>query len=252
MQIAYGVQTDVGLRRAQNEDSLCAVPDLGLFIVCDGMGGHNAGEVASRLAVQVIQKYLRDTRTDPHRPFIGDLDPHFSPQTNRLASAIRLANQAIYDAGRSQPGYAGMGTTVVSAMISDRVLSIAHVGDSRLYLIRAGAIQPLTADHSLVAEQVRRGLLTEEQAERSPDRHVLTRALGIDQDVEVELNEVHLAEGDDLLLCSDGLTGEVTPPDILRTIRSEREPQAACEQLVKMANAAGGHDNTTVIVITVR
>ena len=252
MQIAYGAQTDVGLRRAQNEDSLCADPDLGLFIVCDGMGGHNAGEVASRLAVQVIQKYLRGARTDPHQPLIGDFDPQLSPQTNRLASAIRLANQAIHDAGRNQPDYAGMGTTVVSAMISGQILSIAHVGDSRLYLIRAGAIQPLTADHSLVGERVRRGLLTEEQAERSPDRHVLTRALGIDQDVEVELNEIHIAEGDALLLCSDGLTGEVTPPDILRAIRLEQEPQASCEQLVKMANAAGGHDNTTVIVITVR
>ncbi|MGH7209481.1 MAG: Stp1/IreP family PP2C-type Ser/Thr phosphatase [Nitrospiraceae bacterium] len=252
MQIACAARTDVGLRRAQNEDSLCADPDLGLFVVCDGMGGHKAGEVASRLAVQIIQKHLRDARANTLQPIIGDSDPTFSPETNRLASGIRFANQAIYDAGRRQPDHAGMGTTVVSAVISGQVLSIAHVGDSRMYLIRSGAIQPLTADHSVVAERVRRGLLTEEQAERSPDRHVLSRALGIDQDVQVELNEIRLLEHDILLLCSDGLTSGVTPPEILGAILSEPEPQTACERLVKMANAAGGDDNTTVILITVR
>jgi PPM family protein phosphatase len=252
VQIAYGAQTDVGLRRAHNEDSLCADPDLGLFVVCDGMGGHNAGEVASRLAVQVIQKHLRESRANALQPINGDYDLAFSPQTNRLAGAIRLANQAIHEAGRRQPAHAGMGTTVVSAVISGQGLSIAHVGDSRMYLIRTGTIQPLTLDHSVVAEQVRRGLLTEEQAERSPHRHVVTRALGISQDVQVELNEVRLLEGDTLLLCSDGLTGGVKPPEILRAISSEQEPQAACERLVTMSNAAGGDDNTTVILITVR
>jgi len=118
MQIACGAQTDVGLRRAHNEDSLCADPDLGLFVVCDGMGGHKAGEVASRLAVQVIQKYLRESRANALQPIIGEYDPKFSPQTNRLASAIRLANQVINDAGRRQPDHAGMGTTVVAAVIS--------------------------------------------------------------------------------------------------------------------------------------
>ena len=252
MQIACAAQTDVGLRRAHNEDSLCADPDLGLFVVCDGMGGHKAGEVASRLAVQVIQEHLRELSANALQPIIGDYDPTFSPETNRLASAVRLANQAIHDAGRRQPDHAGMGTTVVSAVISGQLLSIAHVGDSRMYLIRSGVIQPLTADHSLVAERVRRGLLTEEQAERSPDRHVLTRALGISPDVEVELNEIRLLEGDALLLCSDGLTGPVKPPEILRAILSGEKPQAACERLVMMANAAGGEDNTTVILVTVR
>lgn len=252
MQIAYGAQTDVGLRRAQNEDRLCADPDLGLFVVCDGMGGHKAGEVASRLAVQVIQQHLRESRANALQPIIGDYDPTFTPQTNRLGSAIRLANQTIHDAGQSQPDHAGMGTTVVSAVISGQVLSIAHVGDSRMYLIRTGTIQPLTRDHSLVGEQVRRGLLTEEQAECSSNRHILTRALGISQDVQVEMNEIRLLEGDTLLLCSDGLTGGVKPPEILRAISSEQEPQAACKRLVTMSNAAGGEDNTTVILITVR
>ncbi|MGH7234961.1 MAG: Stp1/IreP family PP2C-type Ser/Thr phosphatase [Nitrospiraceae bacterium] len=252
MQIAYGAQTDVGLRRAHNEDSLCADPDIGLFMVCDGMGGHKAGEVASRMAVEVIQQYLREARANTLQPIIGDYDSTFSPQTNRLASASRLANQAIYDAGRSRPDHAGMGTTVVSAVIWGQILSIASVGDSRMYLIRGGSIQPLTADHSLVAEQVRRGILTEEEAERSPHRHVLTRALGIDQYVQVEVNEICLLERDALLLCSDGLTGGVRPPEILRVIGSEPEPQAACERLVTMANDAGGEDNTTVILITVR
>lgn len=252
MEIAYATQTDVGLTRAHNEDSLCADPDLGLFVVCDGMGGHNAGEVASRLAVQVIQNHLGESRANALQPLIGDSDPAFSPQTNRLASAIRLANQAIHDAGQSQPNYAGMGTTVVSAVISGQLLSIAHVGDSRMYLIRRGSIQSLTSDHSLVAEQVRHGLLTEQQAERSPHRHILSRALGICEDVQVELREIRLLEHDVLLLCSDGLTGGVKPPEILRAISAERELQAACQRLVTMSNAAGGEDNTTVIVITVR
>ena len=252
MQIACAAQTDVGLRRAHNEDSLCADPDLGLFVVCDGRGGHKAGEVASRLAVQVIQEHLRELSANALQPIAGAYDSAFSPQTNRLASAIRLANRAIDAAGRSQPDHAGMGTTVVSAVISGQILSIAHVGDSRMYLIRTGAIQPLTADHAQVAEQLRRGLLTEEQAERSPNRHILTRALGISPDVEVELNEVRLMEGDALLLCSDGLTGAVKLPEIRRAILSGEKPQAACERLVTMANAAGGEDNTTVILVTVR
>jgi protein phosphatase len=252
VQIACGAQTDVGLRRAHNEDSLNVDPELGLYVVCDGLGGSNAGEVASRLAVQVIQKHLRESRENAIQPIIGEYDPTFSPQTNRMASAIRLANQVINDAGRRQPDHAGMGTTVVSGVISGQVLSIAHVGDSRMYLIRGETIQPLTTDHSLVAEQVRRGLLTEEQAERSPHRHIVTRALGISQDIQVELNEIRLLEGDTLLLCSDGLTGGVKPPEILRAIRSEKEPQAVCERLVTMANAAGGEDNTTVILITAR
>ncbi|MEK7268733.1 MAG: Stp1/IreP family PP2C-type Ser/Thr phosphatase [Nitrospirota bacterium] len=252
MRIAYGAKTDVGLRRAHNEDSHCSDPELGLYVVCDGLGGRNAGEVASGMAVKVIREHLRESRQNTSLPIIGRYDPVFSPQTNRLASAIRLANQAIHDAGRIESDQAGMGTTVVAAVISDQILSIAHVGDSRMYLIRGDNIQPLTADHSVVADQVRCHMLTEEEAERSPLKHIVTRALGIDQTVQVELDEVQILAGDALLLCSDGLTLGVKPAEILRAIRREKEPQAACKHLVDMANAAGGEDNTTVILVTVQ
>ncbi len=252
MHIAVGAKTDVGLKRLHNEDNLCVDPEAGLYVVCDGMGGRNAGEVASRLAVAIIQKHIHEARQNANLPMVGVSDRQFSPLTNRLASAIRLANQAIRDAAKKQADQEGMGTTVVSAMLNGQVLSIAHVGDSRLYLIRGDTIKPLTADHSLVAEQVRRGMLTEEEAERSPQKNIITRALGIDDAVDVELDEIPLMPEDRMLLCSDGLTRGVKPAEILDVIRREKDPQAAAERLVERANAAGGLDNTTVILVSIR
>jgi len=252
MNIAVGAKTDVGLKRPHNEDYLCVDPEVGLFVVCDGLGGRNAGEVASRLAVEVIQKHVREAQRNANLPMVGAYDRQFSPSTNRLASAIRLANQAICDAATDQPDQEGMGTTVVSAILNGQTLSVAHVGDSRLYLIRGDTIEPLTADHSLVAEQVRSGMLTEEEAERSPQKNIITRALGIDAAVDVELDEVPLMQGDQLLLCSDGLTRDVKPAEILATVRQEKDPQAAAERLVELANAAGGLDNTTVILVSIQ
>jgi len=252
MSVAVGAKTDIGLRRPHNEDDLCVDPEIGLYVVCDGLGGRNAGEVASRLAVEVIQKHIREAWRNAHLPMVGANDRQFSALTNRLASAIRLANQAIRDAAKNHPDQEGMGTTVVSAILNGQVVSVAHVGDSRMYLIRGDTIEPLTVDHSLVAEQVRMGLLTEEEAERSPHQSIITRALGIDDDVDVELDEVPLAQGDRLLLCSDGLTRGVKPAAILEAVRRESDPQAAADRLVKLANAAGGLDNTTVILVSVR
>jgi protein phosphatase len=252
MNIAVGAKTDVGLKRPHNEDYLCVDPEVGLFVVCDGLGGRNAGEIASRLAVEVIQKHIREAQRNANLPMDGAYDRQFSPLTNRLASAIRLANQAIRDAAKDQPDQEGMGTTVVSAMLNGQMLSVAHVGDSRMYLIRGDTIEPLTADHSLVAEQIRRGMLTEEEAERSPQKNIITRALGIDDAVDVELDEVPLMQGDQLLLCSDGLTRDMKSAEILTTVRREKDPQAAAERLVELANAAGGLDNTTVILVSVQ
>jgi len=249
MDIAYGAKSDIGLKRTHNEDRFCIDPTLGLYVVCDGMGGHRAGEVASGLAVEVIQKHLLDGKQDAHAPIIGCYDAVFSPQTNRLASAIRLANQRIHCEAQYHPDYARMGTTVVSALISGQVLSFAHVGDSRLYLIRGEAMHPLTTDHSLVMEQVRDGLLTEAEAERSAQRHIVTRALGIDGTVDVELGELPIMHGDILLLCSDGLTRGVPPVEIVRAIHDQSDLQAASERLIALANAAGGEDNTTVILL---
>jgi len=252
MVIAVGAKTDVGLKRSHNEDNLCVDSGLGVFVVCDGMGGSNAGEVASRLAVETIQKHFREARDNANLPMIGTYDRQFSAKTNRLASAIRLANQSIRAAAKEDTGHEGMGTTVVSVALDGQALSIAHVGDSRIYLIRGAEIKPLTADHSLVAEQVRRGMMTEEEAERSPQKNIITRALGIDETVDVELDEIPLMPGDGILLCSDGLTRGVKPVEIFDAIRREKEPQAASDRLVEMANAAGGLDNTTVVLVVVQ
>jgi len=252
VEIAHAALTDVGLKREHNEDNLVAAPDLGLFVVCDGMGGRNAGEVASHMAVDIIHGHVREASLRGSLPYLGQYDETFSPATNRLASAIRLANQAIHDAAERNAAHAGMGTTVVAAMMTDEVLSIAHVGDSRLYLAREGRLAALTADHSLVAEQVRHGLLSEEDAERSPQRNIVTRALGIDTELDVTLDEMHVRRGDRLLLCSDGLTRGVHNDVILRALLEGATPEAAARRLIELANGAGGEDNTTVIVIAVQ
>jgi PPM family protein phosphatase len=252
MDIVFGAKTDVGLKREHNEDSLCADPQLGLFIVCDGMGGRNAGEIASGLAVEIIQKHMSDAHKTNTLPLIGTVNAKLSAQTNRLASAVHLANQVVNGASQSKPGQSGMGTTVVCALLNGPMLSVAHAGDSRIYLVRGENIHALTADHSLVAEQVRQGILTEEQAEKSAQKNIVTRALGVEDSLQIDLDEIELVKGDIILLCSDGLTKGVKPAEIMKVLREEKEPQAACDRLVKMANAAGGEDNTTVIVIMVR
>ncbi len=252
MVTAFGAKSDLGLTRARTEDCFFADQELGLYIICDGMGGRKGGDVASRMAVEAIQTHMREARRDVSLPMIGEPARRFSTTTNRLASAVRFANEVIHRAAGTRPGQEGMGTTVVAALLDGAILSVAHVGDSRMYLIRGQAIRPLTADHALVAEQVRLGLLTEDQARRSPLRGVLTRAVGIEETVEVELDEVPLMPGDSLVLCSDGLTRAVTPPEVLSTVLRVSEPQAVSERLVDLANAEGGEDNTTVITVRVR
>lgn len=250
--LLHGAQSDVGRKRPHNEDRLCADPELGLFVVCDGMGGGNAGEVASALAVETIHRHFAEAMLHPDLPFVGGLDDRFTPTTNHLASAIKLANDVIYTSARDRPEWSGMGTTVVAAALTDHMLSFAHVGDSRLYLVRNQTIQPLTMDHSWVAEQVRRGFLTEEEAERSPRRNIVTRALGAEPTVDVTLGELPLFPDDFLLLCSDGLTKSVQASTILDTLLDNEDAQTLSRRLITLANEAGGEDNTTVIVLAVR
>ena len=180
-----------------------ADPPLGLYVVCDGMGGGNAGEIAGALAVEAIHAHLAEATRHADLPLIGPCDATVSAPANRLASAIRAANEVVHRESWSRPDYAGMGTTVVAALLREEVLAIAHVGDSRLYLVRNGTIQSLTTDHSWVTEQILKGFITEEEAERSPRRNIVTRALGVESSVDVELTEVPVKSGDMLLLCSD-------------------------------------------------
>ena len=216
------------------------------------MGGGNAGEIASTLAIETIHAHLAEAAKNPDLPLIGPSDATVSAPANRLASAIRAANDVIHRESWSRPEYAGMGTTVVAALLREEVLAIAHVGDSRLYLIRNGLIQALTTDHSWVAGQILKGFMTEEEAERSPRRNIVTRALGVESSVDVELTEVPVRSGDMLLLCSDGLTRGVRPTDILHVLSGSEDLPTMSDRLIAMANAAGGDDNTTVVVVALR
>lgn len=245
--LAYG-RTDKGITRTNNEDSFHSEAEIGLFIVADGMGGYAAGEVAGRMAVDVIRDHIKKSFIKDE-PFIGGRNDDYAKPTNRLASGIRLANQVIYEAARNNPSWSGMGTTVAAVLLAGNTLSIAHVGDSRVYLVRADSIEQLTDDHSLVSEQVRQGLLTKEEAEKSNVRNVITRALGKEQSVEVDLNETAVMEGDRIILCSDGLTSMVPDDVILSTVASVHEPDKACGTLIDIANKNGGKDNITTVLV---
>lgn len=249
--IHHGASSDVGRKRPRNEDCYLADPDRGLFVVCDGMGGGNAGEVASALAVETIRHHIMEAAANPALDWIGRWDDTVSAGANRLASAIRLANHKIYEAALQRAEWAGMGTTVVAVQVDDRRLSFAHVGDSRLYLIRNHTITPLTMDHSWVAEQVCQGFLTEDEAEQSPHRNIVTRAVGVEATVDVTVGELPLFVNDVLLLCSDGLTRDVPVSHILHHITDTVDVQALSERLVAYANAAGGEDNITALVLAV-
>jgi serine/threonine protein phosphatase PrpC len=248
----HSAKSDTGLKRPHNEDRFVVDHPLGLYVVCDGMGGGNAGEVASALAVDAIQAHLAEAAQQEDLPLIGPCDATVSAPANRLASAIRVANTVVHRESWSRSDYAGMGTTVVAALLHEDVLAIAHVGDSRLYLIRDGAIHALTTDHSWVAEQILKGLLTEEEAFHSPRRNIVTKALGVDSTVDVELMETPVKHGDMLLLCSDGLTRAVRPNDILHLLSGLEDLHTMADRLIVMANEAGGDDNTTVVLVTLR
>ena len=243
--LAHGL-TDKGLLRKNNEDSFYSDKDLGLFIVADGMGGQPAGEVASRMAVEVLTDHIRKSCSGGE-PLIGPSGAGRSDASNRLVSGIRLASQVVCEAAKNNPSWQGMGTTIVAALADGDRLSIAHAGDSRAYLVRSGTISQLTDDHSVVAEQVRKGLMSKEEAERSGIRNVITRALGYDEALEVDVTGIDIMDGDRLLLCSDGLSTMVADDVALMIMASDDLPESVCTRLVDEANNNGGRDNITVV-----
>ncbi|GFP28787.1 protein phosphatase 2C domain-containing protein, partial [Candidatus Hakubella thermalkaliphila] len=198
-------QSDKGVSRQNNEDNFCVEEDLRLFIVADGLGGAAAGEVASRMAVETIRDYVKRSST-MNEPFVGDYDKRFSNASNRIASGIRLANQAIYEASQSNVKWRGMGTTVAAALLDGSKMSIAHAGDSRIYLIRESAIVQLTDDHSIVSEKIKSGRLKKKEAEGSEVRKIIKRALGTTPCVDSDHDETNIMDADRVVLCSDGLT----------------------------------------------
>lgn len=251
MRIVSGGVTDLGRVRTNNEDCFRIVEPLNLFVLSDGMGGEAHGEVASALAVETIVKYCMDPQSVAGSEVPINADPGWSEKTRRLTSAVYLANKNIYEAAEAHPEQHGMGATLTAAWIDGSKLSIAHVGDSRAYLLRGGTLQQLTSDHSLVAEQVRRGILTAAEAEESEMQSVLLRALGALPEIEIDTDEHMLFARDILMLCCDGLTRMVTEPEIAGTLQAEIDPTKAAEKLVGLANDRGGVDNITVIVVRV-
>jgi serine/threonine protein phosphatase PrpC len=248
VRIVSGGQSDVGQQRANNEDCFRIVQPLNLFVISDGMGGEAHGEIASAMAVETVVNTCMGEETGTIAA-AAEMQPGWSAKTRRLFDAAQLANKKIYESAEANPQQQGMGATLTAAWINKEKLSVVHVGDSRIYLLRSGVLQQLTSDHSLVAEQVRRGILTAAEAEHSELQSVLMRALGTQPDVEVDAEEHILFPGDILLLCTDGLTRMVAEQKIAAALQSEKDPGRAAEKLVALANENGGADNVTVVVV---
>ena len=243
--------TDPGMVRSHNEDSIATDAAHGLAVLADGMGGYNAGEVASGMATSVILSEMRQV-------LAGTQPNQIDPRTNQTIAARLLreqvlrANTSIYQAAQNQPQYAGMGTTLVASLFYDNRVLVAHLGDSRLYLMRDASLRQVTRDHSLLQEQIDSGLLTAEQAKNAQHKNLVTKALGIDPSVEPEIHEYPTQPGDIYLLCSDGLCDMVDDDEIGATLQSlGANLKLAAQQLVQMANDNGGRDNVSVILVRV-
>ncbi len=249
--LSWAVSTDPGLRRTSNEDSYATRADVGLFVVADGMGGHVAGEVASRVAVEAIAAFVEETAVvDKNRTWPFPFDPGLSLEANRLKAAFRLANRRIASAIADSQDLRGMATTASAVLIGKASASVGHVGDSRVYVLKDGALSQITHDHSWVEEQVRAGTLTPTAARQHPWRNVVTRALSGGDDPEVDVVEVAPAPGERYLLCSDGLFG-VVPDDRIAAILGQTDVplENICRGLIDAANEAGGPDNITALVL---
>jgi serine/threonine protein phosphatase PrpC len=249
--IASSAITNVGLKRGSNEDCYSTEDSLGLYVVADGMGGHQAGEVASRIAVELIKKSFRRwiEQGAYEDELFGYPDDSVTIQGNYLLSSIRLANRVVYEMALEHEQYQGMGTTVATLLISPSRIITANVGDSRIYMVRDGHIERLSKDHTIVAEQVEMGVMTEEEASSAPLKHVLTRNLGSAENVEPEIFEIEPSNDDRLILCSDGLTDLVSDREILEMTQNVEDPENLCNQFVEKVLRRGAHDNTTVVSV---
>jgi PPM family protein phosphatase len=250
---SWAVKSDPGLRRSSNEDSYCTRPDLGLYVVADGMGGHVAGEVASRVAVEAIEIFIQETAgADKNRTWPFPFEPALSLEANRLKAAFRLANRRIASTIADSHDLRGMATTASALLAGAGSACVAHVGDSRVYVLRTGTLQQITNDHSWVEEQVRAGTMTATAARQHPWRNVVTRALSGGEDPEVDVTEIKPAAGERYLLCSDGLFSVVADEQIAALLATPGVPLAdVCQRLIEAANEAGGPDNITALVLEV-
>lgn len=240
--------THVGMKRTHNEDNYLLLPEKALLCVADGMGGHSSGEIASKIAIEEISEFFQLTSQDEDAtwPFKMDKSKHYDE--NRLATGIKLANTRIFERATSENKYKGMGTTIAAVYFAPNLAYVAHVGDSRVYCFRDGALTQLTEDHSLLNDYLRARKLTAEEVEAFPHKNVIVRALGMKDTVQIDILKLDALDADLFLLCSDGLSAMVTNDEIQQMLLYSEDLDATCRQLVDFANSAGGNDNVTCVL----
>lgn len=248
MRIEVAGQTDVGRKRAQNEDNFAILAEYGLYIVADGMGGHASGEVASQMAIDTLREFFASTMDDPDRTWPYKMDRNRGYEENRLLTGVKLSNLRIYEHAKSNPNQKGMGTTVVALFVSAEGVYTAHVGDSRVYRVRDGAMEQLTEDHSLLNDYMKMKQLSDEEIANFPHKNVIVRALGMKETVKVDTRFDAPKSGDVVLLCSDGLAGVVPDEQIFHTIQGTPDLASAAARLIDLANECGGPDNVTAVL----
>ena len=250
MRLSWAARTDPGLRRTQNEDCHVAQPELGLYVVADGVGGHAGGSIASRIAVDAIAGAAEATASlGPADRWRRPFDPELSRGANRLRAGFDLANRRIAEREAASPALRGMATTAVAVLVDGLTAALAHCGDSRAYLLRPAGLTRLTRDHSWVEEQVRAGALTAAAAREHPWRNIVTRVLSAEEGAAPDVSELTLRPGDRLLLCTDGLSSVLPEAEIHRVLSDHADLQAACDTLVRLVTVRGAPDNVTAIII---
>jgi len=251
MRVRFAGDTNVGMKRAHNEDSFYLPESERLAIVADGMGGHASGEVASRMAVETISGFFKATQDEQQMTWPFKMDRGHRYDVNRMVTAIKLANLKIHEHAQKDPRCHGMGTTVVSTLFLDDAIVVGHVGDSRLYRRREGSFEQITEDHSLLNDYIKMKHLSPEEIAAFPHKNVIVRALGMKDTVQVDVHVDSPRLGDIYLLCSDGLSGMISDPQMADVLGNERDLDVLCERLITMANKNGGLDNITVVAIRV-
>ena len=246
---AYG-QTDVGRRRKLNEDNILVDVSASLFAVCDGMGGHNAGEVASQMAIETLASFIQKSHREKEITWPYGLDVNLSFDGNRLKTAIKLANKKVFKSADNREDYTGMGTTLVAAIVSGKMVTVGSAGDSRAYLFRGGELKQLTRDDSWVSAAWAEGILSHDEIDKHPLRNVITKAVGAKEEIELDTVEHQLVKGDVIMLCSDGLHSMINDEAILKAVTPfpATLPEAT-QKLINAANEAGGKDNVSVVLL---
>jgi protein phosphatase len=243
-------QTDVGRRRKLNEDSFLVDPETNLYGVCDGMGGHNAGEVASKMAIEALESFIQKSHREKEITWPYGLDVNLSFDGNRLKTAVKLANKKVFRAADNREEYTGMGTTIVAALVSGNIATIGSAGDSRCYLFRGGVLTQITKDDSWVSAAWAEGILNSDEIEKHPLKNVITKAIGAKETIEIDVKEQALQSGDIIMLCSDGLHSMINDAAILATVTPfPATLDEAAGKLINAANEAGGRDNVSVVLL---